>query len=229
MDFYNQLLAQKLSGGGGGGDSNAAFKALVDKSITEVTSDMLQGITTIGESAFYKCQSLTSITIPNSVTIFRSSAFSGCSNLTSITIQNTSTGLPSYIFYNCINLTYVEIQSGRGTIGSSAFENCQSLPNIEIPEGFTNIDYAAFRSCTSLTSIDIPSTASGISYPFPGCTSLANVTVKALQPPKLGNNAVFDGVSQNLVIYVPAASVETYKAAQYWSTYADKIQAIPSE
>lgn len=64
MDFYNQLLAQKLSGGGGG-DSNATFKARVDGSLTEVTAEMLQGITSIADNAFYNYASLTSIEIPS--------------------------------------------------------------------------------------------------------------------------------------------------------------------
>lgn len=72
MDFYNQLLAQKLSGGGGGGDKYAAFKALVDDSLTEVTAEMLDGVTKIGDAAFSECDNLMNVTIPNSVT--RSSA-----------------------------------------------------------------------------------------------------------------------------------------------------------
>lgn len=136
MDFYNQLLAQKLSGSGGG-DSNAAFKALVDKSITEVTADMLDGATSIGNYAFYYCSSLTSIEIPNGVTSIGAEAFGYCSNLTS-------------------------------------------------------------------------------------------VTVEAATPPTLGSD-VFSGTHSSLVIYVPAELVDAYKAASGWSTYADKIQAIPSD
>ena len=90
MDFYNQLLAQKLSGGGGG-DSNAAFKSLVDGSIIEVTADMLQGVTSIRNYAFYYLSSLTSIEIPNSVTSIGNYAFANCQNLTSITIPSSVT------------------------------------------------------------------------------------------------------------------------------------------
>ena len=87
MDFYNQLLAQKLSGGGGGGDSNAAFKALVDGSITEVTADMLQGVNNIAISTFYNRSSLTNVTIPNNVLSIGQTAFYQCTNLISFTVE----------------------------------------------------------------------------------------------------------------------------------------------
>ena len=169
--------------GGGGGDSNAAFKALVDRSITEVTADMLQGITSIGEYAFQKCTSLTSVTIPSGVTSIGEQAFRYCSSLTSVTIPNSVT-----------------------SIGESAFDSCTNLKSIEIPSSVTSIEqYAFFR-----------------------CSSLASVTVQATTPPIL-ESGVFGNTSSNLVIYVPAESVDAYKAATKWSTYADKIQAIPSD
>lgn len=77
--------------GGGGGDSNAAFKALVDRSITEVTADMLQGATSIGNYVFYYCPSLTSIEIPNGVTSIGDGAFRGCNNLINVKIPSSFT------------------------------------------------------------------------------------------------------------------------------------------
>ena len=63
---------------------------------------------------------------------------------------------------------------------------------------------------------------------FRYCTSLTSVTVKSATPPTLGFGVFYNG-SSNLVIYVPAESVDAYKSASGWSTYADRIQAIPSE
>ena len=182
----NEMLLKYFAlnySGGGGGDSNAAFKALVDGSITEVTAQMLQGITKICQYAFYSYTKLTSVTIPSSVIIIMAYAFTSCKGLTSVTI-------PSSVI----------------TIGYAAFADCTRLTSVTIPSSVTSIGSSAFQSCTSLTS----------------------VTVEATTPPNLFSY-VFDDTSASLVIYVPAASVEAYKAATNWSTYADKIQAIPSE
>ena len=166
----------------GGGKDYSAFKALADKSITEVTAEMLDGITSIGVWAFASCTSLTSITIPSSVT----------------------------------------------TIGEMAFDSCTSLSSVTIPSGVTSIEDWAFSNCSALTSIDIPDGVTSIGeMVFESCTSLSSVTVEATTPPTLGSDA-FYGTYAYLVIYVPAGSVDTYKAANNWSTYASRIQAIPS-
>ena len=240
-----------LNSGGEEEDKYATFKARVDGSLTEVTAEMLQGITSIGESAFqyctsltsvtipsgvtsigqsafYNCKSLTSIEIPNGVTSIRDYAFQYCTSLTSIEIPNSVTSIGQSAFYYCTSLTSIEIPNGVTSIGQSAFYNCTSLTSIEIPNGVTSIRQSAFQYCTSLTSVEIPNSVTKIeTNGFYNCQSLASVTVKATTPPTLGFG-VFYNVSSNLVIYVPAESVDAYKAATNWSTYADKIQAIPN-
>ena len=184
----------------------SVFKARIDGSLTDVTSEMLQWITNIGIYAFDHCRSLTSVTIPNSVTSIGSSAFSNCTSLASITIPNSVTSIGSSAFYYCTSLTSITIPNSVTNIGSTAFINCTSLTSITIPNSVTNIGDSAFQNCTSLTS----------------------VTVEATNPPTLGNN-VFYNTNANLVIYVPAGSVDAYKAANNWSNYESKIQAIPSD
>ncbi len=76
----------------------------------------------------------------------------------------------------------------------------------------------------TLKNITIPVGANA----FNVCSNLISVTILASSPPNLGNGYVFSGTSQNLVVYVPSESVETYKAANGWSDYTSKIQPIPS-
>ena len=103
-----------------------------------------------------------------------------------------------------------------------------SITSIQIPNGVTSIGDGAFSYCSELTNATIPNSVTSIgNYPFSYCSMLTSVTVEATTPPTLGSS-VFSGTHANLVIYVPAESVDTYKAASGWSTYADKIQAISS-
>ena len=108
----------------------------------------------IGDSAFLDCYSLTSITIPDSVTSIGSYAFSGCTSLTSITIPDGVTSIGSYAFRDCTTLTSITIPDSVTSIGSYAFAWCDSLTSITIPDSVTSISFRAFEYCTSLTSIN---------------------------------------------------------------------------
>ena len=132
----------------------------------------------IGRYAFRYCSSLTSITIPDSVTSIGIFAFSGCSSLTSITITNSVTSIGEYAFWSCGSLTSITIPDSVTSIGSYAFSYCRSLTSITIPDSVTSIGNYAFSSCTRLTSITIPDSVTSIgSYAFEGCSSLTEVTI----------------------------------------------------
>ncbi len=82
-------------------------------------------------SAFWGCTSLTSITIPSSVTRIGNQAFRDCTSLTSITIPSSVTSIANEVFRGCINLTSVIIPSGVTSLGSSIFSGCTNLMNIQ--------------------------------------------------------------------------------------------------
>ena len=119
-----------------------------------------------------------------------------------------------------------DMLAGVTSIGMMAFAACISLESIEIPNNVISIGFGAFTMC-GLTSITIPSSVTSIdAQAFSGCSSLESVTVLATTPPTLSGEGVFQNTSPNLVIYVPAESVITYKEASGWSDYESKIQAI---
>lgn len=210
------------------------------------------GVTTISERAFYDCDKLTTVTIPASVKEIWWESFKNCEAMTTFTIPADSklTKIGRAAFVRCYKLESIFIPATVKTIDNMAFNFCQSLKSVTFAEGsqLTEIPYFCFADNEALTAIEIPplvttlgesvfegcAMLANITFPagvtsigkraFSGCSSLATVTCLAETPPTLGET-VFYKCSALTEIRVPAASVDDYKAA--WSTYADKIVAIP--
>ena len=108
-----------------------------------------EGVTTIGEYAFYHCNGLTSVVIPEGVTEIGDSAFSNCDGLTSVVIPESVTEIGNYAFSNCDGLTSVVIPKSVTEIGYYAFYSCYGLTEIVIPESVTTMGYGAFMSCSN--------------------------------------------------------------------------------
>ena len=164
----------------------------------------------------------------------------------------TITMLPDSSFYQYGFLESVELPDGLVYIGDSCFSACLALKSIDIPAAVEQIGVTAFSGCTflehvnglgdckittlpsrcfqncvNLTEAELPSTVTAMNAGcFNNCSQLQSLTIKATTPPTLGTNAL-NNTHADLKIYVPADSVEAYKAASGWSAYATKIQAIP--
>ena len=146
--------------------------------------ESLQSITipnsvkSIGNRAFYECKSLQSITIPNSVTSIGKEAFSCCESLQSITIPNSVKSIGNYAFRNCESLQSVTIPNSVTKIGNEAFWGCDSLQSVTIPNSVTSIGDKAFNDCKSLQSITIPNSVKSIGDgAFRECDSLQSITI----------------------------------------------------
>ena len=124
-----------------------SFRSSIKKVIIE------NGVTSIGDRAFFKCSGLTSITIPNSVTSIGYTAFSGCSGLTSVTIPNSVTSIAEAAFRSCSGLTSVNIPNSVTSIGDYAFYDCSGLTSVHISDlvAWCNITFAGnpFRDLSS--------------------------------------------------------------------------------
>jgi len=135
------------------------------------------GVTSIGRSAFEYCSALTSINIPNSVTSIGPRAFFRCKSLTSVEIPSSVTSIEAYTFAYCGNLTSVVIPNSVTSIGESAFYSC-GMTSVVIPNGVISIGNSAFAYCTYLNSLDIPSSVTSIgSGAFQSCSNLTTAVI----------------------------------------------------
>ena len=110
-------------------------------------------VTSIGDSAFEDCTSLTNVTIPDSVTSISDYAFSWCTSLTSVTIPDGVTDISKRAFSNCKSLTNVTIGNSVTSIDDDAFHYCENLASITISNSVTSIGKSAFGYCTSLKDV----------------------------------------------------------------------------
>jgi hypothetical protein len=143
-----------------------------------VIPDKINGteVISIGDSAFWNCSSLTSITIPEGVTSIGDFAFDFCLNLTSITLPNSLTCIGSYGFATT-DLTSITIPENVRSIGCEAFYACK-LKKVVLPEGITRISSRTFAMCSNLTDITIPDSVTCIDEgAFCGCDKLDSIVI----------------------------------------------------
>ena len=112
--------------------------------------------TSIGNSAFYNCNGLTSIIISNSVINIDDYAFYGCSGLSSITIPDSVTNIGKYAFSGCSGLTSITIPDSVTSIDDYAFRNCSRTTTIVLPNSINSIGIGAFQYCSRLENLTIP-------------------------------------------------------------------------
>lgn len=178
--------------------------------------------TSIGKEAFYDCYYLESVTIGEGVTTIEYKTFASCDNLVNLTIGNSVTTIGEGAFELCEKLADVVIPNCVTTIEKDAFSCCSGLMELIIGNGVRTIGDSAFELCNGLTSITIPESVTDIgAYAFFGCKNLSDVYCMPTTPPS-GGNGFFDSYWL-CNIYVPSASVATYKSATYWSNFANKI------
>ena len=175
-------------------------------------------VTMIGEQAFIDREKITEVNIPSSIKSIGNLAFNGCISLTSFNVNSKNANFCSEngILFNKAKTTLLQYPSAKADTDYS------------IPDGVTKIEDWAFYDCNKLTVMTIPSSVATIGeYALNFCTGLTELFVHATTPPSVGTNA-FMNVNLAIPVYVPAASLDTYKAAAGWKDFTN-LQPISTE
>ncbi|MDB6041323.1 MAG: Chitin binding protein [Verrucomicrobiales bacterium] len=145
-------------------------------SLTSVT--IPNSVTNIGNATFTSCSRLTSVILPNRITTLPDGTFSNCASLTNVTVPNSVTSIGLGAFSGCTSLTVLDIPDGVSTIGDRAFEYCSSLSNVTIPDSVTSIGEWAFSECSAIAKVTLPNTITAVpDSAFYGCSRLTSVTI----------------------------------------------------
>lgn len=206
-----------------------AFEGTTLKSIV-----IPEGVTLIDNSAFSDCKSLETVSLPNSLESIYPLAFQN-SNISSISIPAGVKGIGENAFYGCENLSTITVSNGNAKYDSR--DNCNALietatntilrgsSSTVIPNSVTTIERNAFRG-SKIAKIVIPASVKNIGqWAFQDCKSLTTVVCKSKSVIDVSGLLPFDPLP-NATLYVPAESLEAYKAANEWSKFSN-IQPLP--
>ena len=138
----------------------------------------MHAVTEVGHDAFYRCNQVTSVTLPEAVTAIGEWAFGKCHGLTSFTLPASVTAIDRYAFARCYGLTSVTISDGVTEIPYGCFYKDSLLAEVNLPAGLTRIGDLAFADCIALQTINFPDSLRSIgNYAFKGCAGPALVNL----------------------------------------------------
>lgn len=168
----------------------------------------------VGSAAFAGCTMLTTVTLPNSVTVIGNGAFMGCTALSTFVAPTGLETIGSNAFASCSALTAFAMGEDVLSIGKGAFENCTALASVTFSANLTTIGENAFAGCSVLSGITFGDKLETIgNNAFANCTALSQITLpKGLT--EMGNT-VFAGctalsqITFNAVGYQDADATDT--------------------
>lgn len=179
----------------------------------------------IGENMFIDC-GLSSIVMPDDITVIGTGAFKGCANLVSASISEKVTNIKSSAFEGCSQLESVVFPQNITELGSLSFKGCKALKTFTFPK-VTSLADEILSGCDALVSVTIPETVTAVgSLVFAGCIKLAEIHVAASLPPDIGWSwQPFQNVDKNTCkLFIPAGSLASYNSAKEWGDFTNKIE-----
>jgi sugar lactone lactonase YvrE len=193
-------------------------RAFYENALTSIT--IPEGITTIGQYAFYDCEGLSSVSFPASLTRIGDNAFQYCDGISTISFPPSSllTTIGNYAFNYCQGLSSVSFPASLTTIGNYVFQLCSKLSTILFPPSslLTTIGEYAFGNCYVLSPISLPSSLTTISEgAFFFCTGLTTISFPSSLT-TIGNDAFNGCTGLSTISFLPSSLLTTIGASAFW-------------
>lgn len=211
-------------------------------------STLPASLRSIGAGAFYGCRSLQIKSLP-AVEEIGPEAFGGCTRLIDMDMSEALfTELPSRSFYQCTKLRNVTLPATLVKIGDNAFCNTSvnfidfpkpltsigqhsfegaNIISADLPSGITEISGNAFASCTKLVNVNLSNKLTTIGESaFLGCNHLAGISVPAVTPPTVGENAFSQVPTRDCVVSIPVQSFRKYLNAPGWGAFTQLTNSL---
>jgi len=183
-------------------------------------------VISIGEEAFYYC-TLTSVTLPKSLTKIGYRGFYGCFNLTAVTFPESLTEIGQEAFEMC-SLTSLTLPDSVLKIGSGAFRSCELIA-VTLPESLTEIGEYAFENCINLNKLVIHSRDLEIkNKAFRNCTEIIKIECFTTNPPECRYRALHDINKELCRLYVPVGCEDKYRDAYQWMEFQNVYGTLES-
>lgn len=163
-------------------------KGFYPKNLARIT--LTETCQTLGNYAFFECESLKEITLSEGLTSIGVRAFYGCTSLWRIKLPNTVTTVRELAFANCDALSTIDFGQGLTSIGINAFYNCDSLTEISLPQSLKSLPASCFAGCISLTKVDLGGVTDVGAQAFRHCNAITTVTAQGKVTFGEGNDSV---------------------------------------
>ena len=237
-------IVRKIESGMGLGFYSSAFYCAISLETISFSADLVtlgaqafagsglwaavlpKGITDLPNSVFNEAKWLGAVSLPRELQNMSYKVFGKCQSLKFAVLPDRVKMIDSGEFSDCSLLEAVVLGDGISSGGGAMFSSCTNLRSVKLPEGMTQLPGQMFYLCSSLQRIIVGSKVTLVSNSvFSACKVLKDLTFLAVDPP-VGASGMFGEIASGFVIRVPKGSGTAYKAAEFWSDYADNIVEI---
>ncbi len=161
-------------------------------------------IQSVGQFAFFKCDSLIGVSLPASLTSIEHSAFKDCTSLEDIVFPDAITFIGSSAFHGCLSLQDITLPRNLEKMQAMAFAYCTALTSVFCSDSLAYIDAGTFKGCTSLKKVTLPGNLDRIGLSaFRDCKELSSIALS--EHIKVIEHAAFEGCEKLDYIYIPAS------------------------